>query len=197
MSEPLSIYPIIPDWTAYTEDRAPGVLRQDNAWAMTEATTRLLGDLDNQQAELIRQMDPNLATGALLDACGDRVGEPRGGLADGEYRQIILARTASTYARGTRPGVLRTWLALTGANIDRVRMMRWGPDSEPVLYMWAQYDFAPSVPFLRRGGTVLLDAVTYPFDIMAFLVPAGGFAFDSLPGFDSGPTPYQFLTVRA
>ena len=107
------------------------------------------------------------------------------------------ASTAPSCTDATQKLIWRTWLALTGVNPDRARIMRWGPVTNPMVIVWAQYDTIPTVQFLRRGGSVLLDAVAFPFDVSAFLVPAGGFMFDTLPGFDGPALPYQFRTVRA
>jgi len=191
-----SIYPFYPDFDRYALDLSPSALRGPRGMALMSSLCRAFGELDDQQGEIIRQMDPNLATDAMLDRCGSRVFEPRGGLADPEYRRIINGRAAASASDGSFNGVWRTWLALSGANHDRARMFRYGLPSRPGLLLAAEFPTVPSVPFLRRAGAVLLDAVVYPFEVAATLYPAGGLVYDVPPGMDSGIIGWDLLTER-
>lgn len=196
MTDVASIYPIFGDWDGYTRDLAANTLRLDNSWTFLSTSLAVFFDLDDTQVEILRQMDPNVATGALLDSCGSRIGEPRGGLDDFEYRQIILGRYAAGVANGTASGIWTTWLAVTGTRADRARMTRWGPDDLPLVWLWAQVDLAPSAPFLQRAGAVIRDAVAYPMDVLAGIGVAPMLLTDTSPGFDSALLVYSLETAR-
>lgn len=191
-----SIYPLYPDFDRYALNLTPSALRGPRGMALMSALCRAFGPLDDQQGEIIRQMDPDLATDAMLDRCGSRVFEPRGGLADPEYRRIINGRAAASASDGSFNGVWRTWLALSGANVDRARMFRYGTPSAPAVLMSAEFPTVPTVPFLRRAGAVLLDAVVYPFEVGATLYPAGGLIHDVPPGMDSAIIGWDLKTER-
>lgn len=192
----MSSYPIIADWTTFTEDLAANTLRTDNSWNILSPSLAAFRNLDDTQAEILREMDPTIAVADALDLCGSRIGETRGGLLDDEYRRIILGRQAASVANGTAAGIWAMWLAVTGARADQARMLRWGAPDKPLVWLWATVDSAPSVTFLRRAGAVVRDAVAFPMDVLAGIGLPSILLTDGLPGLDVAPVLFSMETSR-
>ena len=180
--EALSTYPLVPDWEAKTRDLTPSEARREPTWSLLVSVTEPLGVLDQQQADIVRNLDPLIATGRFLEICGERVGERRAGLADDdEYRRIVRGREAASTAQGTWSGVSRTWMRLSGAAADRVRMYRVPSTGNPCVYLEAEINFIPTALFLRRAAEVLRETVIATYDVSAVLYPADALRDGHLP----------------
>ena len=155
-----AVYPLIQDWDAYLRGLAPTLIRAEPMWSIFRGCVSLFRDLDLTRAGIAESDDPEAASGFRLDQLGEQVGEPRGGLGDYEYQRIIAGRIVSTWARGTRSGLWRTWLALTGATEDTAALRRVRVSGDPCSEMTAIVAYPPSKSYLLRVGRVLADTVT-------------------------------------
>lgn len=62
----------------------------------------------------LQQRDINQAAGIYLDQIGDLIGQPRSGLADLVYRDLLRARIAANRSRGTSADIIDVIQALFG-----------------------------------------------------------------------------------
>ena len=196
MSEIFS-YPLIGDWDAHVSGRSPSVLRTNPQWDFTRELAAQLEDIEASTASIVYELDPALAVADRLDKAGARVFEPRGGLDDGEYRRIILAREVAGIAHGTAPGIWVTWLALAGVGSSLASIGRAPGDPDhlpagavipvpPCVVLTAQITATPSIPFVRRAGVVIRDAIAAQYDVSATFLLSRSAVWAGAPGWTSG-----------
>ena len=127
------------------------------------------------------------AVGAQLDRYGDLVGEPRGSLADADYRRFVQARILAN---------------LNGGNGDRmIEVFRLiaGPKTTGTAVAYAQVGVGPAYSLtILRDAPLATDVASRVADTMDAIRPAGvghrlveadgalAFQFDVGPGFDLG-----------
>lgn len=126
--------------------------------------------------------DIDLACEGVLDLLGDLEGEPRDGLTDDEYRQIIEGRRSARYGAHSLPGVWAGWLRTTGVLAADARILTLPPAS---VLVWADYAVDPTTLFVRRAGIVMGDSVPAGYQIDAYIAqPLSAFWGTGLWGVD-------------
>lgn len=177
---PAEPYPAVAGWDAYVASLAPSEALRERAraqllglFAAAEQTERSL------QTTFAALVDPTQGYGGLLDLIGARLGEPRGGLADGEYLRILMGRQAVGLPGATYARAWSIWLALTGARDDQARMFR-PPSSTPAVWFSALVDSPPTAGYLDRAGRLLRE-VTAGVEVYAVLGIAGSTVWGSTP----------------
>lgn len=63
-------------------------------------------DIEDALWQLFSERDVETATGVQLDAIGNLVGQPRGGLIDGDYRRFVRARISVNKSNGLVEDIL-------------------------------------------------------------------------------------------
>jgi len=180
------VYPMIGDWTQYVAERAPSTLGPDPQWFATTILLDGLSELDASTASMVMGLDPSAAVGAQLDQLGSWVDERRAGLDDAEYRRIVMGREAAQTSDGGLGALWPLWLALTGAAPDSARIVVVPFTGAPIAYFEAIVLTEPSVPFMKRAGDVLRDAVAFPIDAAGVVGLASGLSWNELPAWNSG-----------
>jgi hypothetical protein len=179
------IYPVR-DVIAEGLGLVPGSLRGPVRDATMAARLRPLAQVGQIVAGLTVSLDPTIATGFALTQAGERVGEPRGGLADDWYRRIVLGRMSAMSGGGLLPGVVATWLALAGApQAGRWQVRRLPSPGRPAVGCFALTDTLPDAVWLARASAVLRDSVAAGVEIYGVLylddaltlAPGGGYGF--------------------
>lgn len=181
------VYPVR-DVPAEAVGLLPGSLRGDVSTAIIQASVAALQETDLIVGGLTLALDPVVATGFQLTQAGERVGEPRGGLSDDWYRQIIMGRTAAMSGGGTLTGIVATWRALAGNPPDgRWAVKRLNSPGLPTVSCVAFVETLPDANWLSRASAVLRDSaaagveifgILHLFDAFA-LAPGGGYGFGS------------------
>ncbi len=113
--------------------------------------------------------DISLACEGVLDLLGDLEGEPRSGLTDTEYRQVIQVRRAAKYGRHSLPAVYTAFINAAGLDATNAQILRLPPAS---VLAWADVPIAPSFNYLRRAGSALADVMPSGYEITALLAVA-------------------------
>lgn len=179
-------YPI----PANRDDEALSLVADVAAIPYLTALVRPLGQIDDRVAALFSGLaDLGDATGWVLDLAGDRVGEPRGGLSDNEYRRIIAGRRVAAVTGCTAPTVYAGWVALTESGEARLEQ----PGANTVL-LTARVPYAPTTTWLQRAGLVVRDLVMAGVDVEATVYSAGTAVYDAIPGYDVGTYAWSLYT---
>lgn len=186
MSAPIYVYPMIGDWTQYVADRAPSTLGGSPQWGVTTTLLDPLSVLDASTASMVMGLDPVVAVGTQLDQIGSWLDERRAGLGDSEYRRIIMGREAAQTSDGSVGAIWPLWLSLTGAAADSARIVVVPWTGYPVVYVEAVVLTVPTVPYMRRAGAVMRDAVAFPIDVAAVVGAADALNWNTLPPWNSG-----------
>ena len=137
-------------------------------------------------AETTRQIaDPEQATGARLAAIGTWAGLTQGGLAEHEFRRIVVGSLTARYCaeQWTWSRARALWIALTGAADGDVTVETLGPGC---VSFTARIGWTPTDGYVARVGQILASAVRDGLDFEAFVVVDGWLVLDGSPGLDSG-----------
>lgn len=157
----------------------PGSIRGPVRDATFAARLRPLAQIGQIVAGLTVALDPSLATGFELTQAGERVGEPRGGIAsDDLYRRIVLGRMSAMSGGGLAPGVVATWRALAG-DPAQWEVRRLPVAGDPAVACFAFVDALPDRQWLDRAGAVLRDSVADGVQIYGVLYLADAFTLTS------------------
>ena len=184
MTAPRGIWPVRPV-IAQGQGLMPSSIRGGVTDDVMAAALRPLQRTHQTLGDVAMALDPALATGFLLTQAGERVGEPRGGIADDAlYRRIVLGRMAAISGGGLWPGLWACWLALSGAPAAVATMSRVPVAGDPCVLLTAQVDALPDDVWLARARAVLAGAVAAgvePVGILhladAFTLTTGGSGF--------------------
>lgn len=186
-------YPLIGDWDAYVANRAASPLRNNPQLQVLQGLASQLAEIEATSADMAYQLDPAAAIGYKLDQAGARVGEPRGGLDDDEYRRIIMARELAAVSQGQASGVWAMWLALSGAAPSQARIFAVPADHvtvpsgatvpvPPQVYLEAAVTSPPSEPWKVRAAQVVRDSIAAPYEVTATLYVVSDLEWGGLPG---------------
>lgn len=165
-------YPPTWDPTSTVRDLLPGSLSGDSI-TVGEAWLRPLSVLDRELDGLAIGLDPDIASGYVLELLAARYGETRSGLSDDELRAIVRGRVAADASRGLLSGVWRTWLALTGADAATARIRRLSSPA-PTIRLEAEVPALPRRAWLDRASDVLRVTVAEGVEVYGILSLAGG-----------------------
>lgn len=165
-------YPPTWDPTSTVRELLPGSLSGDSV-TVGEAWLRPLSVLDRELDGLAIGLDPDIASGYVLELLAARYGETRSGLSDDELRAIVRGRVAADASRGLLSGVWRTWLALTGADAATARIRRLGSPA-PTVRLEAEVPALPRRVWLDRASDVLRVTVAEGVEVYGVLSLAGG-----------------------
>lgn len=180
-------YPPTWDPTSTVRELLPGSLSGDSI-TVGEAWLRPLSVLDREIEGLAIGLDPDVASGYVLELLAARYGETRSGLSDDELRAIVRGRVAADASRGLLSGVWRTWLALTGATPATARVRRLG-GTYPTIRLEAEVAILPRRAWLDRASDVLRVAVAEGVEVYGVISLAGGLELgpsSSGAGLDAG-----------
>lgn len=185
-------YPVVSDWSAHVTALLPDVVAREGGAEWHAALLAPLGPLDDRLSDIYGGIaEIGDAAGPLLDLLGDYVGEPRGGLGDGDYRRLIAARRVARASGVDVRAVARAWAALTAPGTTTIREP--GTSS---LYLRAVVGWTPSGRWLARAAAVVRDTVAAGVDVEALIVRGDSAIFGQSPGFAFRNFAYQ-LPVRA
>lgn len=165
-------YPPTWDPTSTVRELLPGSLSGDSL-TVGEAWLRPLSVLDRELDGLAIGLDPDIASGYVLELLAARYGETRSGLSDDELRAIVRGRVAADASRGLLSGVWRTWLALTGATSATARIRRLSSPA-PTIRLEAEVPALPRRAWLDRASDVLRVTVAEGVEVYGVLSLAGG-----------------------
>lgn len=160
-------YPPTWDPTSTVRELLPGSL-SGTSLSVGEAWLRPLSVLDRELDGLAIALDPDVASGYLLELLAARYGETRSGLNDDELRAIVRGRVAADASRGLLDGVWRAWLALTGATSATARIRRVGSPA-PTIRLEAQVPILPRRAWLDRASAVLRVTVAEGVEVYGIL----------------------------
>jgi hypothetical protein len=160
-------YPPTWDPTSTVRELLPGSLSGDSI-TVAEAWLRPLSVLDRELDGLAIALDPDVASGYVLELLAARYGETRSGLTDDELRAIVRGRVAADASRGLLDGVWRAWLALTGATSATARIRRL-PSPAPTIRLEAQVPILPRRAWLDRASAVLRVTVAEGVEVYGIL----------------------------
>jgi hypothetical protein len=160
-------YPPTWDPTSTVRELLPGSL-SGTSLSVGEAWLRPLSVLDRELDGLAIALDPDVASGYLLELLAARYGETRSGLTDDELRAIVRGRVAADASRGLLDGVWRAWLALTGATSATARIRRL-PSPAPTIRLEAQVPILPRRAWLDRASAVLRVTVAEGVEVYGIL----------------------------
>lgn len=165
-------YPPTWDPTSTVRELLPGSL-SGTSLSVGEAWLRPLSVLDRELDGLAIALDPDVASGYLLELLAARYGETRSGLTDDELRAIVRGRVAADASRGLLDGVWRAWLSLTGATSATARIRRVGSPA-PTIRLEAEVPVLPRRAWLDRASAVLRVTVAEGVEVYGILSLAGG-----------------------
>jgi hypothetical protein len=165
-------YPPTWDPTSTVRELLPGSLSGDSL-TVAEAWLRPLSVLDRDLDGLAIGLDPDVASGYVLEILAARYGETRSGLSDDELRAIVRGRVAADASRGLLSGVWRAWLALTGATAATARIRRLSSPA-PTIRLEAEVPVLPRRAWLDRASDVLRITVAEGVEVYGILSLAGG-----------------------
>jgi hypothetical protein len=186
VTTPTYVYPPILDPVQSLADLPPHIRGTGLTEAMVRAGLEVLSRTDAEAADLVSQLVyPETATGATLDAVGTWVGEARGGMDDGSYRQIVLGALAAVVCRQAwRWDHARAMLlALTGAAADDL-VMEVLDGCQTRARALVRYH--PTDLLVRRIDRVLARAHPPGWAWSLHMYPEGALIADEVPGADVG-----------
>lgn len=142
-------------------------LRRGPLLAWVRIYAGMLQEAEDLIWSVLEQRLLSQATGTWLDLWGDALNEPRGGLADGDYRRFLQARILTNLSDGTTDTIVTIFRLITDAP-ERLLVDDWPAG------LWYQYqvDLPNDTAFRERflaqadeaisAGVELLYAVEYP-----------------------------------
>jgi hypothetical protein len=171
--------------TALAEDLLSWLRGQPKMLALTSAVGSQVQELEDSLLDLRQDRLIAGAIGEQLEQFGVLVGEPRGSLADEDYRRFIQARILSNLCEGT-PDELMTILRIIA-----------GPVATGTDVVYRRRSVASFSLEYERGAALPADAAVRVGLQMVSVSPAGveldvvegvtpAFRFDAGPGFDLG-----------
>lgn len=194
------VYPTIRDTRAAIERHLAHAWITDDLLTFAEALASPWAGVDSFLDNLARALvSLDLATGSTLDLAGELVDEQRNGLADHEYRPIVLGKRITIARRRggfRRPDLFALWLALTGSTVEGAHIGN-PSTTTPGIRLRARVDFMPSPTYLRRVGEVLGRAMAPSIGYDAAVHVAGSLTLDSSPGLDEGWLAYAIPEAAA
>lgn len=138
-------------------------------------------------------IDLSDASGYVLDLAGDWVNEPRGGLADNEYRLIIAGRRVALAGRVSEQRAYAGWVALTGSSDATVK----GHEGSYSIHYSARVDFVPTSLYVARAGAVVRALTPTAYDAEAVVYRSDTALFDdAVYGYDTGNYAWSLRTRR-
>lgn len=188
-------YPLIVDWPEYVRVQLPDVAAEGGGAAFAAAIFRPLAEIDSRVAGLYAGLVAiGDATGGTLDLLGDRLGEPRGGLSNGEYRRIIAGRRVARFVAITAPRVLAGWRAVTGAAGADAWIVQPGSSS---IQLFARVTATPSGTYLVRAARVVRDLCDASADVSATIYKSSSSIYgDAGTGYGVGAYAWSLPTME-
>lgn len=95
----------------------PSVWSGSRVKGILKGITENLQILEDTTLEIRTALQFQSATGEMLDIWGDIYGEPRAGLEDGRYRDVIKAKIEVLSSRGTTPEIQRLLEAISDGEV--------------------------------------------------------------------------------
>lgn len=192
MTYPVS-YPLIVDWPEYVQLQLPDVAAEGDGAAFAAAIFRPLAEIDSRVAGLYAGLVAiGDATDGTLDLLGDRVGELRQGLSNGEYRRIIAGRRVARFGAITAARVLAGWRAVTGA--ADARIVQPGASS---IHLFARVTATPSGTYLVRAARVVRDLCDGSADVNATIYKSSSSIYgDAGTGYGVGAYAWSLPTME-
>ena len=179
-----AVYPTIEDWDGYVESLVPAPAAIGDSLTVVQVLAWPWSVLEQGVQELaIGLVDLDAAAPWVLEVAGLRVNEPPGGLQPTEYRRIVAGRRLCIGASGSLVDAWWVFLGLTGAapadaTVTQLVVYPSGPASVAFTAMIA---WVPSVPWLRRAGRVLRDALPASGEGEALIATATSIRWDLTP----------------
>lgn len=177
----------------YQDDHAEVLLEDLLAWlrtkpklrALTEAVGSQLQELEESYLDLREERTLDAAIGEQLEQLGVLVGEPRGSLADEDYRRFIQARILSNLCEGTPDEQLANLRILAGplAPGTDVEYRRRGVAAFSLAY---ERGAALTAAVFARVGSHMLSVAPAGVTLEHVEGELPAFRFDVGPGFDQG-----------
>ena len=181
-----AVYPGITDWDALVRSWLPAPSAIGDSEIFAQALCWPWSVIEQGIESLaVGLADLGAADGWVVDVAGARVDEPRGGLADTEYRRIVSGRRIAVGSLGTPRHVWAVLVALAGDDEGAIVTLQSAATGETGVSMWARIGFTPTESYLLRAGAVLRDALPLSAEADCSLATAQT-AFFNVSTFDDG-----------
>jgi hypothetical protein len=167
----------IPNHAELAVGQLIGELQKPRICSLVEALATGVQLLEDLNFALIVDRTLGTAVGANLDQWGDMVNEPRGGLADNDYRRFIAARIAVNESGGSTDELIKIWKLVTAPQISVLEI----PLFPAGIHLQVLRETALDDDVARRVGAIMRDAKPSGVSLQLVEAVVGAFGFDTNP----------------